>query len=265
MICFIVPVKSKKLSSDWQKFSKLFDRSIKSINGQKDRIFQVVVACHELPENKFEHPQIHYIEVDFPPPTLTDSDRERDRQLKEGDKANKILSAFEFAENSFPSDYYMVVDADDCIHNGISKYVNARTESNIPGWYFKKGYFYREGKKLAFMNRLNFNDFCGTCLIIKKNLFTQLIVQQPFLYYFHEKTVLENNQTLMVFPKAGAIYSMANGENHLMSQQLISNLVNRPELFTKNHIKSIFSKLSKYRPRYIGNRFKKEYNFYSIS
>lgn len=265
MICFLVPVKSKKLSSDWEKFSKLVDRSLKSINGQKDKNFQIVVACHEFPENRLEHPQVHYVKVDFPPPTLTQSDREKDRQLKEGDKAQKITSAFEYANKNFSVDYYMVVDSDDCIHNGISEYVNAKIESNIPGWYFKKGYFYREGKQMAFLNRLNFNNVCGTCIIIRKDLFNQLIVKKPFLYYFHEKTVLEANLALIPYPKAGAIYSMANGENHLMSQQNIKNLINSPKLFTKTHIKSIYSKLSKYRPRYMSNRFKKAFNFYPVT
>ena len=80
MICFLVPVKSEKLSSDWDKFSELVNRSLKSINGQKDKDFQIVVACHELPTKKFEHPQIHYIQVDFDIPKLTTEDWEKDRQ-----------------------------------------------------------------------------------------------------------------------------------------------------------------------------------------
>ncbi len=265
MICFLVPVKSKKLSSDWDKFSRLLDRSLKSINGQNDRDFQIIVACHEMPESKFEHPQVHYIQVDFKPPQLTNSDWEEDRQLKEGDKARKILSAFEYANKNFEIDYFMVVDSDDCIHNGIGKYVNARIESNIPGWFINKGYFYSEGKRLAWKIRSKFNIRCGTSIIIKKDLFKHLIVEEPFLYYFHEKMELEDNLLLKPFPKAGAIYSMANGENHFMSQSKMVELVNQPKFFTTAHLKSVYSKISRYRPRYIGNRFKRTYNFYPIS
>src|SRR6056297_2239627 len=123
MICFIVPVKSKKLSSDWEKFSLLVRRSLNSINGQKNRDFQIIVACHELPNNKLEHEKIHYLQVDFEPPILKHTDKEKDRQLKESDKAKKILKGYEFANENFAIDYFMVVDSDDCIHNGISEYV----------------------------------------------------------------------------------------------------------------------------------------------
>ncbi len=265
MICFLVPVKSKKLSSDWTAFSKLVDRSLKSINGQKDKDFQIVVACHELPENKFEHPQIHYLQVNFDVPKISNEDWEKDRQLKEGDKARKIQSAHEYAIKNFKVDYFMVVDSDDCIHNGISKYVNARIKDNTPGWYVDKGYFYTEGSKLAWMIRSNFNVRCGTCIIIRANLFKQIIIEEPYLYYFHEKIELEENLKLKPYPKAAALYSMANGENHYMSQSKMMNLVNQTKFLTVGHIKSVYSKLSRYRPRYIGNRFKKAFNFSYIS
>jgi hypothetical protein len=265
MICFLVPVKSEKLSSDWDKFSELVNRSLKSINGQKDQDFQIVVACHELPTKKFEHPRVHYIQVDFDIPKLTNEDWEKDRQLKEGDKARKIQSAYDYAVDKFDVDYFMVVDSDDCIDNGISKYVNSRIKDNTPGWYVDKGYFYTEGSKFAFMIRSNFNVRCGTCIIIKKELFQQVLQQEPYLYYFHEKIELENNLTLIPYPKPAALYSMANGENHYMSQSKMMNLVNQTKLFTIGHIKSVYSKLTRYRPRYIGNRFKKSFNFYKIS
>lgn len=265
MIGFLVPVKSKQLSSDWDLFSKLVERSLKSINGQKDRDFQIIVACHEFPSNRLEHPKVHYVQVDFEPPQLTpDGDWEKDRQLKEADKAKKILCAYEHAHTNFDIDYFMVVDSDDCIHNGISKFVNSRKERNNAGWFVKKGYFYREGKPLAWKIRSNFNLRCGSCIIIRKDLFKQLISKNPYLYYFHEKTELEDGLSLKPFPLAATIYSMANGENHYMSTSKMMALVTQTKFFTASHIKSLFSKLSRYRPRYIGNRFKKTFTFYSI-
>jgi len=286
MIVFLVPVKSKKLSSDWDVFSKSVHRSLKSITGQKDPNFQVVVACHELPTKRYEHEKIHYVQVDFEPPilgseskestrllnnldesnrTFADDKREIDRRLKEEDKSKKILNAYNYAEKNFSANYYMVVDSDDCIHRKISEFVNSRIADDSAGWYFKKGYYYREGKKLAFLNKQTFNEQCGSCIIIKKEFFKYLIIDKPFLYYFHEKIEFIDNFTLKPFPLAGTIYSMANGENHLMSQNHISNLVNRPKISSFRYLKSIFSKLSKYRPRLIGLRFKRTYNFYYIS
>tara|TARA_R110002167_G_scaffold10108_1_gene46550 strand:- start:5812 stop:6609 length:798 start_codon:yes stop_codon:yes gene_type:complete len=265
MICFLVPVKSEKLSSDWDKFSELVNRSLKSINGQKDKDFQIVVACHELPSNKFEHPKVHYVQVDFDIPQLSNEDWEKDRQAKEGDKARKIQVAHNYANENFDVDYFMVVDSDDCIQNGISKYVNSRLKSDIPGWYVNKGYFYTEGSRFAFMIRSNFNVRCGTCIIIKKELFPQVIQHEPYLYYFHEKIELDDNLALLPYPKAAALYSMANGENHYMSQSKMMNLINQTKFLTIGHIKSLYSKISRYRPRYIGGGFKKDFNFYKIS
>ncbi len=265
MIGFIVPVKSKQLSSDWDAFSKLVERTLNSICGQKDQNFQVIVACHELPSFKIDHPQVHFTQVDFDPPTIKNEDWEKDRQLKEGDKAQKILAGFEYAKKHFSIDYFMVVDSDDCIHNGISKYVNSKLDKNIPGWYVSQGYFYREGKNMAWKIRSNFNLRCGTCIIIKSEFFEELIQTEPYIYYIHEKRSLSNGNELIAYPYAASIYSMANGENHYMSPKKMMAMVNQTKFFTYNHIKSVFSKLTRYSPRRIGKRFKKTYNFYPIS
>ncbi len=265
MIGFLVPVKSKQLSSDWSLFGRLLERSLKSISGQKDKDFQIIVACHELPESDFQHPQIHFIQVDFEPPQVSNTDWEQDRRLKEGDKARKIMSAFDYANKNFDIDYFMVVDSDDCIHNGIAKYVNARVDSNIPGWFINEGYFYIEGKKMAWKIRSKFNVRCGTCIIIRKDLFQHLIVEEPFLYYFHEKIEIKDGVSLIPFPAAGAMYSMANSENHWMSAGKMMETVNQTKFFTKSHLESVISKVTRYRPRYIGKRFKKTFNFYNIS
>ena len=264
MIGFIVPVKSEKLSSDWGHFSKLVERSLKSISGQKDNRYKIIVVCHELPKNAIQHENISYVQVDFAIPQLTENDNEENRLLKERDKAMKIMQGFTFANENFDIDYFMVVDSDDCIHNGISKYVNDQLPNNIVGWYFKRGYFYREGKKMAFLNKKAFNDVCGSCIVIRKDKFKDLFIEEPYLYYHHEKMEFSDGSSLIPFPFPAAIYSMANGENHLMTKQNISRLVNSPKLFTANHVKTILSKLSKYRPVYIGNRFRKKFNFYSV-
>ncbi len=176
-----------------------------------------------------------------------------------------MTMAYDYAIDKFDVDYFMVVDSDDCIDNGISKYVNARLKDNTPGWYVDKGYFYTEGSKFAFMIRSNFNVRCGTCIIIKKALFQQVLQQKPYLYYFHEKIELDDNLSLIPYPKPAALYSMANGENHYMSQSKMTSLVNQTKYFTLSHFQSVYSKLSRYRPRYIGNRFKKAFNFYLIA
>lgn len=262
MIVFIVPVKSKKVSGNWESFIKLFERSLKSICNQTSQDYKVVVSCHEIPEIEFKSDKVNYHVVSFPVPELKGKDDEIQRRLKEGDKANKILEGLEIAKQ-YGASHYMVVDSDDCINNKIAEFVKNDT-TDSPGWYIKKGYYYQEGKPYAFLNKSNFNKFCGSCIIIKSELVEYLFSREPFLYYEHNTMTLKNGEHLKVLPFAGAMYSMANGENHYMSIGKAKSIAKKPSFFKFSFFKSIFSKLKKYSPKFITGRFKKSFNFYHV-
>lgn len=264
MLTFIVPVKSKLLTSDWLACSKLFERTLKSICNQINDNFKVIVVCHELPQVIFTSDKIEYVQVPFDPPTLVADDWNKNRELKEGDKANKILIGFERAKKYKP-DYIMVVDADDCISNAIVSFV-AQQENNMPGWYIDKGYYYKEGANYLFLNKKTFNNLCGSCIIIRTDLFLQLITQDPCLYYFHELKELPNGIALEPLPFAGALYSMGNGENHYMSAQQAVKLIKNKEskAVRWEFLRSLYRKLLKYRVRPITKKFKQNFNFYNV-
>lgn len=262
MIVFIVPVKSKKVSGNWESFIKLFERSIKSICNQTSKDFRVIVSCHEAPEIEFENERVHYHKVSFPPPSLEGIDKEKQRRLKEEDKAKKILEGLEVAKE-FKASHFMVVDSDDCINNKIAEFAN-NDKTECPGWYIKKGYYYQEGKPYAFLNKSNFNKFCGSCIIIKSELVEHLFSKEPFLYYEHYTMVLKNGIQLKALPFAGAMYSMANGENHYMSINTAKSIANKPSFFKIDFLKSILSKLKKYSPKFITGNFKRSFNFYHV-
>lgn len=261
MFTFIVPIKSAQLASDWTEFSKLVGRTLKSICNQDTDNFNVIVACHELPEIDYKNDKIEYIQVPFDPPKLVEDDWDKNRALKEGDKANKLLIAYEKAKTYNP-EYIMVVDADDLISNNIVTFVEEQ-KRDIPGWYFPTGYFYKEGTNYLFINKKNFNTLCGTCIIIKTELFPQLIVEEPWLYYYHESMTLQDGTILEAFPFPGALYSMANGENHYMSAQHATKIALQPRA-NGTFLKSIYSKLLKYRVRPITGKFKRKFSFYNV-
>ncbi len=77
MLTFIIPVKSEKVSGSWDQFSRLFERTLKSVSGQTSDAFRIVVVCHEKPDIAFDHPSIEYIHVDFAPPVLRPEEREK--------------------------------------------------------------------------------------------------------------------------------------------------------------------------------------------
>lgn len=258
MITFIIPVKSAQLSNDWAAFSKLVERTLGSVCQQKDSDFRVQVVCHELPETDFSHPSLQFVQVDFDPPKLVDNDKELNNSLKERDKAMKIKAGIDASEST---DYFMVVDSDDLISNRISGFVN-KNLNNKKGWYMPKGYFYREGERMAFLNLKTFNTYCGTCLVLHQDIVQDIFVENPLFSYNHKMNPQELG--LKAFPFAAALYSMGNGENHVMSNEKMTGLLNRSKRSISHRIRAAVSKLKKYRPQPLSSRFRKQFNFYEV-
>lgn len=263
MLTFIIPVKSKQVSTDWYLFGQLFERTLKSVCNQTDSNFKVVVVCHEKPITMFTHSNIEYVYVDFNPPALANLDKSKQNKLREEDKARKILAGVEYCER-FSSNYLMVVDADDCVSNKIAAFVNKNTSPNTIGWYIYMGYFYREGDKIITINRENFNTLCGTCIIIKPSHVKLIFKEKPHLLYVHQKTQFDDQNKLVRFPFPGAIYSMANGENHYMSGGQILRLNTGSTFFNFSTILGIFKKLRRYRIKVLNRKIINEFGIYSI-
>lgn len=260
MIVFLVPVKSKQLSSDWGSFSKLVERTLGSVCQQTDNDFKVIAICHEAPDTDFVHKNLEFIYVNFEPPKLVEGEAELNNSLKEKDKALKIKAGIEVTKKHSP-DFYMVVDSDDCISKKIAKYVNAQNPKTS-GWYMKKGYFYREGQRFAFLNTESFNRFCGTSLILNANIIDKMFIESPMLSFNHK--VEPQSLGLAKFPFPAALYSMGNGENHAMSIERMEGLLKKPKKSISSTIKSLISKVKKYRPQPLSGRFKKQFNFYGV-
>ncbi len=262
MVVFIMPVKSSKVSSSWDHFSRLVERGIKSVCQQASQNFKLVVVCHEIPDISFQHPNLEFIQVDFDPPNLVKGNNELNNGLKEEDKSKKIQAGVAFARKYNP-DYFMVSDADDLISNRIVSFVDKNSTQKSPGWYFKKGYIYREGDSFISLNKENFNTLCGTCIIVRKDLIDRIFVNRPHLEYWHKTIELTENTSLQPFPFPASVYSMANGENHYMSGAKIKTL-NKGSLFSLNTLKGIIRKLKKYRVRPLTKGLKEEFGLYTV-
>jgi hypothetical protein len=274
MLTFIVPIKSKKIASDWSKVSKLAERTLKSICNQNNNSFRVLVVCHEFPDINYKNDKIEYIQVQFDPPTLIDNMSSTDvfysentnLKLVEKDKCNKLLAAYERV-NPTETDYIMVVDADDCISNDIVSFVEKEKSKQGTGWYIYKGYYYREGTNYMIVNRKSFNGMCGSSIIIRNDLFKQLLTNDPFFNYEHQKIKLSNGNMLMPLPLKGAMYSMGNGENVWMSPQYFTELKTKKNKFFKiqsSFLTTIWNRLNKYHVIPITRGFKNKFNFYNV-
>jgi hypothetical protein len=267
MLTFVVPLKSPKISRDWGLACRLFERCLRAICNQTSPQFRVVVVCSERPEIPFEHPHVHYIEVDFPPPLADPTEkltrgyelsRSNDMARKNADKARKILVGLEYARRYNPT-HCMIVDADDCVSCRLAEFVEKNPHG--AGWYFKKGYIHTEGSRFLYLNRQNFNVVCGSSVVIAYNR-RELLFANPDFYHH---AFYEPPEGVVPLPFPGAVYSMANGDNIYMSAD------------TRNHIygtllKRVFSrsilavawKALNYWPTLLTESVRREFGLYKI-
>ncbi len=263
MLVFIVPIKSAQISSNWEVFSVLVTRTMKSICQQTSQNFKVIAVCHEIPKLNFEHPALEFVQVDFDPPTheaaqdIPSADTQNYRNAaKEADKAKKIMKGVAYGEKYKPS-HYMVVDADDCINKNLVSFVENDT-ANTPGWYFKKGYIYNEGSNFIFLNKNTFNVLCGTCIIIKSDYVGHLLEENPRPLFNHDFTTLDTNKKLLPLPFPGAIYSIGNTENYCSTPEAVKKM-NSYSFFKKDFFENIIRKLAKYRVKLVTKSFRRKF------
>lgn len=254
MLVFVIPVKSLQVSKSWNRLSKLFERCIKSVCNQTSPDFRVIVVCHEKPNTQFHHPHIQYIEVDFPPPNLDSASFGQARGSGDVDKAQKILTGLAYADKFQPS-HIMVVDADDCVSKHLAEFINQNSQAD--GWYLQKGYIYEEGKNFIYLNLKNFNQSCGSSIIIKYSLYNLLFSERS--YYDHNTHVLQNGIQLKPLPFPGAIYSIKNEENQFMKREQTKQLKKK-----EGSLLFFIRKAIKYRPIILTKAIRNDFALYSI-
>ena len=265
MITFIIPIKSKQVSTDWPYFCKLYERTLKSIFNQTNENFNVLAVCHEIPEIEFKHHKLHYLQVDFEPPSTNINNKRKNLLQKRIDKAKKLKEGAQFCIKHYSSEYVMTVDSDDFISNKIaafiSNYLNTPNKS-VPGWYVKFGYIYFENRNLLVKTR-KFNELCGSSLIVKPDLIIYFVDFNSNVVFHHQKTNLNNHITLQKLPFRGGIYDLINGENTRMDISEVKRVNRHRDWASKAGLYRLYKKIQNYRPAFITEKLRKEYNFYN--
>jgi hypothetical protein len=214
MLVFIIPLKSPKVASSWETVCKLFNRTVRSVCNQTSSNFQVIVVCNEKPKIDFTHPNLTYIERDFPIPGA-------DYPSKEFDRTRKMVAGITHVQQLKNVSHIMAVDADDLISSHLAAFVEKNF--NHLGWAISQGYFYQEGSQFIKVMRKGFDRYCGTSTIIKKD-FYQLPNSSDseesanyFYKYCRHREITETLEAkgikLTPLPLKGAIYITATGEN----------------------------------------------------
>lgn len=221
MLVFIIPLKSSRLSSSWERVCQLLERTLKSVCNQTSSNFEVIIVCHEKPELSFSDPRIHYLSVDLPLPG-------NDFVSKDKDKMCKMLLGMIKADSMNPS-HLMFVDADDCVSNRLAEFVDQNIDQN--GWFIGKGYEYREDIQQLKYRSKGLHLRTNTSHIIRMDLLKPDLtipleeVRSDNFILQHPDTanILKGRGTpLKELPFPGMVYITDNGENIWWSQDKIS-------------------------------------------
>jgi hypothetical protein len=215
MLFFVVPVKGKGVTRRWDHFSRLVERTLRSICRQSSSHFRVIVAYTDMPDITFAHPSLTFLQVDQLHPDAKPG-------AMDADKTNRILTVLEYLRKEWvdgggmspDSVFVMPVDSDDFVSRRLAGFV--REHPNELGWVFEKGYLLRQGGKLAYLNRKNFHHSCGSSAIFRLDVASSFIFEHSreagegtYCRYNFEKPLV----AVPPLPFAGAIYNILNGEN----------------------------------------------------
>lgn len=220
MLVFVVPLQSKASAKSWERVSELFERCIQSVCQQTSPHFHAIVVCHEKPNISFHHPQITYVEVDFPVPDVTSGTPKEIIDRKRTDKGRKQLRGLVAAQEFNPT-HTMLLDGDDHISKRLAEFVHQHPQAN--GWFFDRGYRYTPGSSWIYNKSNGFHTMCGSCNIIRNDL--NRIPEHPeynrgygyYKFYIDHAKVIqvlaEAGTPLAPMPFQGAVYVVQTGEN----------------------------------------------------
>ena len=163
---FIIPLVAKSRSKDWKHVNYLLGLTVRSIYGQTNQNFRIIVSCHDEPDlEKNLKDKIEYVKVDFTPGAPVENlegNGQRDRNWK---VCHGLVAA-----RKYDPDYIMVMDADDWLQKDVVDNILSTQPEN--GYFFDKGYEldYSTGRAYT---RDDMTHLCGSTFVLSKD-FTYL-------------------------------------------------------------------------------------------
>lgn len=152
-IAFGISLKSKRSSLDWEKVQDNLAKTLKSILGNTDQNFRILVAGHETPEiEDLKHERVTWLPVGFPPPT--DSSKFSKDKLKK----RRVIGAY--LRKLGYSGYFMPLDADDWIHYRFVEYIRSLPIRDV--FILNTGFIVNIERKEAWIREHEFYKGCGS-------------------------------------------------------------------------------------------------------
>jgi len=221
MLGFIVPVKAKSTSHDWERDNELLRNTLQSLCNQDNPAFKIFVVYTDMPYY-IEDVNVTYIQYpfdyvkakemsdyeDFVKPQFED-------RMAQGvfDKGKRISYACRFAKMQGCT-FIMSVDSDDLVSNKIASYINEHKDEKY-GWYVDKGFIQLTNSKVLIKVPHNMNHLNGSTNIAQVKLIpdfsddTKSLSDVSFFIghgYMHDRILQEYNDTIKPLPFYAIIY-----------------------------------------------------------
>lgn len=176
MIGFVIPLKPKSQSKNWEKDCAMLNNTLASLLNQTNEHFKVFVVYTDAPDLNIQSSKLHFIQFPFPFIPF-DSIPEAQEILphfsfdklmleRRWDKSKKIFYGCKIAKEQ-GCNYLMSVDADDLLSNKLVEFVESRqTTNHVPGFYISKGYLLNYGKKRMIKINEGMQNFNGSTHIL---------------------------------------------------------------------------------------------------
>lgn len=226
MLAFVTSLRHPRNSGDYHRVEQLLDDTLRSLLRQDHDDFGIWVVGNREPARL--PAGVHYVGVDFPPPSTKTSPR-TGRAAVLLDKGTKLVIGL-LAARSAGASHVMFVDADDFVSRRLSGLVAGDPRAN--GWYVERGWRYN-AERSAVRPQRRFHTRCGTAHIVRTDLFgefadmdvrsTQAQLQETlgnrlervFGSHLHIADDLARAGTpLQPIPFPAALYRLGTGENH---------------------------------------------------
>lgn len=229
LVTFIVPVRHQDNARDWSALKANLIQTVASIANQSNPQWRALVVANrgaDLPKL----PEGFDVEwVDFSPNVLheiTHSPSKEDfLDAFRLDKGRRVLAGMLAAR---ASKYFMIVDDDDFVSSNLVDFV--AKHDGATGWVIERGYIWDHDGRIV-MEHDDFNHVCGTCLIIRTDLYglpetfsgatPDWIKSMLGSHHRITEVLAARGATLSPLPFIGAIYRVAHGGSHSKTPSLL--------------------------------------------
>lgn len=244
MLGFIVPVKEKSKSHDWDKGNALLKNTLQSICNQDNPFFKVFVVYTDMPY-VLKNDKVVYVQYPYPfvfAKEVTDYETILKPQFSDAmgqgvfDKGKRVLWGCKAAKEN-GCKYVMSVDSDDLVSNKLSAFVAQNNDEKF-GWFVNKGYIWNIKYPLLIKVPVNMNHLNGSTNITNINLVpaidfeTKKLSDVSFFIghgYLKDRIFSEHKETLKPLPFYTIIYLIHDinwsGYGAILKKDLLKTLI----------------------------------------